>query len=103
MMPPSMPMPESRKDNPPPPPPGPPNTPDLTPLRLLEGIGNWRSYIAALEQCDRWWSNRHSWSVLGEQCSWRETVEVLHDVVRHPDWGELDQDDRQRLLGLTRR
>ena len=73
------------------------------PLRLLEGIGNWRSYIAALQQCDRWWSNRHSWSVLGEQCSWRETVEVLHDVVSHPDWGELDQYDRQRLLGLTRR
>ncbi len=93
---------ESRKDNPPPPPPRPPNTPDLTPLQLLEGIGNWRSYIAALEQCDGWWSNRHSWSVLGEQCSWRETVEVLHDVVRHPDWGELDQYDRQRLLGLTR-
>ena len=92
---------ESRKVNPPPPPPRPPNTLELDPLQMLEGVGHWRSYVEALDQCDGWWSNRHSWSVLGDQGSWRETVEVLHDVISHPDWGELDQNDRLRLLGLT--
>ncbi len=92
---------KSRNQNPPPPAPRPPDTPDLDPLHLLEGVGDWRSYVAALEQCDGWWSNRHSWSVLGEQRSWRETAEVLHDVVAQPDWNELDQYDRYRLLGLT--
>ena len=97
---------ESRKKNPPPPAPRPPNTPDLNtpdldPLQLLEGVGDWHSYVAALEQCDGWWSNRHSWSVLGEQVSWRETIEVLHDVIAHPDWSEVDEYDRLRLLGLT--
>ena len=92
---------ESRKDNPPPPPPRPPATLDLDPLQLLKGVNDWRSYVTALEQCDGWWSNRHSWSVLGDQGSWRETVEVLHDVIRHPDWRELNQHDRLRLLGLT--
>ena len=93
---------QSRKDNPPPRPPRPrpPNTPDLAPLQLLEEVVDWRSYVAALEQCDGWWSNRHSWSVLGEQSSWRETAEVLHDVIAQPDWTELDQYDRLRLLGL---
>ena len=92
---------ESRKNNPPPPAPRPPAAHDLDPLQLLEGVGDWQSYVAALEQCDGWWSNRHSWSVLGEQDSWRETMEVLHDVIRHPDWGEVDEYDRLRLLGLT--
>ena len=93
---------ESRKNNPPPPAPRPPNTPDLTPLQLLEGVGDWHSYVAALERCDGWWSNHHSWSVLGEQVSWRETIEVLHDIIAHPNWSELDEYDRLRLLGLTR-
>ena len=75
---------ESRKNNPPPPTPRPPNSLDLDPLQLLEGVTDWQSYVAALEQCDGWWSNRHSWSVLGEQSSWRETAEILHDVVAHP-------------------
>ena len=92
---------ESRRNNPPPPALRPPNTTNLDPLQLLEGVGDWQSYVAALEQCDGWWSNRHSWSVLGEQSSWRETAEVLHDIVAQPDWDELDQYNRLRLLGLT--
>ena len=93
---------ESRKDNPPPPPPRPPNTLNLDPLQLLERVEDWPSYVAALEQCDGWWSNRHRWSVLGDRNSWQATVEVLHDVIQHPDWGALDEYDRRRLLGLTR-
>ena len=93
---------ESRKDNPPPPPPRPPNTRARNPLQLLREVRDWPSYVAALEQCDGWWSNRHRWSVLGDRNSWQATVEVLHDVIRHPDWGALDEYDRRRLLGLTR-
>ena len=92
---------DARKNNPPTPAPRPRKTLDLDPLQLLEGVSDWQSYVAALEQCDGWWSNRHSWSVLGEQSSWRETAEVLHDVVAQPDWDDLDQYDRLRLLGLT--
>ena len=93
---------ESRKDNPPPPPPRPPNTHARNPLQLLREVGDWSSYVAALEQCNRWWSNRHPWSVLDDRNSWQATVEVLHDVVSQPDWGALDEYDRRRLLGLTR-
>ena len=93
---------ESRQTNPPPSPPRPPDTFDLAPMQLLERVQDWRSYVTAVHQCDGWWSNRRSWSVLGEQCSWRETVEVLHDVIRQEDWGELGEYDRLRLLGLTR-
>ena len=92
---------ESRQTDPPPPPPRPPDTVNQTPMQLLTGVQNWRSYVAALQQCDAWWSNRRSWSVLGEQTSWRETVEVLHDVIRREDWGELGEYDRRRLLGLV--
>ena len=92
---------DSRKNSPPPPAPRPPSTVDLDPLQLLEGVADWQSYVASLEQCDGWWSDRHSWSVLGEQSSWRETAEVLHDLVAQPDWNELNQYDRHRLLGLS--
>ena len=90
---------ESRKIHPPPPAPRPRTTPGLDPLLLLEGVGDWSSYVEALEQCDGWWSHHHSWSVLGERDSWRETAEVLHDVVARPDWQALGPYDRHRLLG----
>ena len=95
---------EARRNNPPPRPPAPrpPDTLDQIPLQLFEGVTDWQSYVAALEQCDAWWSHHQSWSVLGEQSSWRETAEVLNDVVAQTDWGKLDQYDRLRLLGLTR-
>ena len=92
---------EARRNNPPRSATPPPNTYDLEPLQLLKGVTDWRSYVAALEQCDGWWRNQHAWSVLGEHTSWRETAEVLHDVVSQPDWDALDQHDRDRLLGLT--
>ena len=70
-------------------------------MQLLKQVRDWRSYVTAPHQCDIWWSNRRSWSVLGEQRSWRETIEVLHDVIRREDWSELGECDRLRLLGLT--
>lgn len=92
---------DARENNPPAPAVRPRQTLDLEPLQLFEGVSDWQSYVAALEQCNDWWSNRQSWSVLGEQRSWRETAEVLHHVVAHPDWDEFDKYDRLRLLGLT--
>ena len=91
---------ESRKENPPRRPSRLPVTVDSTPMQLLEKVDNWRSYVKALEQCDRWWSERHRWSVLGEQYSWNDTIQDLHDVVQE-DWRELSDDDKNRLLGLT--
>ena len=92
---------KSRQSDPPPLPPRPRDAPNLTPLQLLEGVRDWRSFVSALEHCDGWWSNRRPWSVLGEQGSWRETVEVLHDVASQRDWSRLEEYDRRRLLGLT--
>ncbi len=92
---------ESRKENPPRPPLRLPVTVDSTPRKLLEEVDGWRSYVAALEQCDRWWSERHAWSVLGEPCSWSETIQVLHDVVKQENWRTLGDYDKKRLLGLT--
>ena len=92
---------ESRKENRPRPPSRLPLAVDSTPMQLLGKVDNWRSYVKALEQCDRWWSERHPWSVLGEQYSWSETIQDLHDVVKQEDWRELSDDDPSRLLGLT--
>ena len=92
---------ESRKENRPRPPARRPVAVDSTPMQLLGKVDNWRSYVKALEQCDRWWSERHPWSVLGEQYSWSETIQDLHDVVKQEDWRELSDDDRSRLLGRT--
>ena len=63
---------------------------------------DWRDYVDALQQCDRWWSTRSGrWSVLGELYSWSQTIQELHDVVVRRDWRSLDDHDRQRMLGLT--
>ena len=94
---------ELRQANPPSPPPRSRNSINLHPSELLQGVRDWRSYVAALQQCDIWWSHRHSWTVLGEHSSWRETTAVLHDVIRCDDWGELGEYDRRRLLGAVRR
>ena len=86
----------------------PPVTINSTPMRLLEEVDDWRSYVAALEQCDRWWwwwskrRGKHQWSVLGETDSWRKTIQDLHDVAKRKDWRELSDDDRSCLLGLRK-
>ena len=77
------------------------DTRNPTPKQLLEGFHDWRSYIEALRQCDDWWRDHYSWSVLGDQCSWLETVKVLHDVIKWKDWDTLSDDNLRRLLGLT--
>ena len=72
------------------------------PAGILQEVADWRDYVDALEQCDRWWS-MHSgrWSVLGELYSWSQTIQELHDVVVNRDWRSLDDHDCRRLLGLT--
>ncbi len=71
------------------------------PKQLLEGVRDWRSYVEALRKCDEWWRDRRPWSVLGDQCSYLETVKVLHDVIKWKDWDTLSDDNCRRLLGLT--
>ena len=75
---------------------------DSEPLQLLQTVSDWRSYVDALEHCDKWWQSHHSWSVLGEKYSWSETIQVLHDIVKRKDWGSVSDYDRNRLLGRTR-
>lgn len=95
----------SRRRNPPQqtalPPPPTSTGPESTPRSLLQEVVDWRDYVDALEQCDRWWNHRFGWSVLGEMNSWSETIQALHDVVVRRDWRSLDDDDRRCLLGLT--
>ena len=93
---------ESRQTNPPAPPPRSRNSPILNPNQLFQTVGDWRSFVAALQQCNSWWSHRQPWSVLDERSSWLETIDVLHDVVTWKDWGELSGYNRRRLLGVTR-
>lgn len=72
------------------------------PAGILQEIDDWRAYVDALEQSDRWWSMQSGrWSVLGELYSWSQTIQELHDVVVNRDWRSLDDHDRRRLLGLT--
>ena len=72
------------------------------PMRLLEQVTDWDSYVAALRECDIWWCNRFSWSVLGEPISWRHTIDVLRDILTRMDLADLDDHDRRRVLGLAR-
>ncbi len=94
---------ESRKENPPRPPPRPAVTINSTPKQLLKEVDDWRSYVAALDQCDRWWWSKSNkeWSVLEETDSWSETIQGLNDVVKQENWRTLDDYDKRRLLGLT--
>lgn len=74
------------------------------PAGILHEVVDWRDYVDALEQCDRWWSmNSGRWSVLGELYSWSQTIQELHDVVVNRDWRSLDDHDRRRLLGRSPR
>ena len=91
---------EWRQLNPPRPPPS-PEKDDIEPLKLLENVSDWKSYIDALEQCDSWWQAGHPWSVLGETHSWSETIQVLHDILMRKDWHTMSEYDKKRLLGLT--
>ena len=71
------------------------------PMTLLEQVTDWDSYVAALRDCDIWWSNRHPWSVLGESVSWRHTIEALRDILTREDFANLDDNDQRRILGLA--
>ena len=70
-------------------------------MTLLQRVTDWDSYVAALRECDIWWSNRYPWSVLGEPVSWHHTIEVLRDILTRKDFAHLDDDDRRRVLGLA--
>ena len=72
------------------------------PMTLLEQVTDWDSYVAALRDCDVWWSNRQPSSVLGEPISWRHTIEFLHDILTRRDLPDLDDDDQRRVLGTAR-
>ena len=70
-------------------------------MQLLQRADDWRGYVRALEECDRWWCTHYDWSVLSELYSWSETIQGLHDVVVRRNWRTLDDHDRRRMLGLV--
>ena len=70
------------------------------PMTLLEQVTSWDNYVAALRDCDIWRSDRNYFSVLGESVSWRHTIEFLHDIIAQNDLVDLNDESRQRLLGL---
>ena len=71
------------------------------PMTLLKRVTDWDSYVAALRECDIWWSDRYPWSVLGEPISWRHTIEVLRDILTRKNFANFDDNDRRRVLGLA--
>ncbi len=75
--------------------------PVMAPMALLQQVTDWDSYVAALRECDVWWSNRQRSSVLGEPVSWRHTIEVLRDILTRMDLADLNDHDRKRVLGLA--
>ena len=76
------------------------------PMRLLEGVDDWGSYVVALEQCDWWW-RRHPpenrWSVLGETHSYLHTICAGRKVAQLPDWRNLKQDECDILRGVDQK
>ncbi len=92
----------ARNKNPPPPQPLAGTGGGMTaPMELLQQVTDWDSYVAALRECDIWWSNHYPWSVLGEPVSWRHTIEVLRDILALENLADLDHHDRRRVLGLA--
>ena len=74
---------------------------DSEPMQLLEAVDDWKSYVEALEQCDQWWRSKgYLYSVLGEPCSWRETIQILHGLIRQ-DWSTLGDYHQKCLLAKT--
>ena len=73
-----------------------------TPMQLLEGVDDWKSYVSALKQCNQWWKGQYEWSVLEEQYSWSETIQDLNSLVNRPNWRTLTDDDKKRLLGIRK-
>ena len=71
------------------------------PMTLLQRVTDWDSYVAALRECDIWWSNLYPWSVLGEPVSWCHTIGVLRDILTREDLVDLDDADQRRVLGLA--
>lgn len=74
------------------------------PIHLLENGGprNWRSYLAALRECDAYWLSRGwGFTVLGERQSYLHTISVGHEVVQLEDWSTLTRTEIQALLGLS--
>ena len=92
---------KDREQNPPKVPQEPPSLPDR-PLTLLQGVTDWNGYLNALKLCDRWWVSRTDHSVLGKSSSWYDTIYQLRPIVRQ-NWGEIEDDDGKRLLGLLRK
>ena len=72
------------------------------PMTLLQQVTDWDSYVAALRECDIWWSSRFRYSVLGESISWHHTIQVLHEILTQQNLADLNNEDRRRVLGLAR-
>ena len=78
-------------------------------MQLLEEVNDWRSYVAALEKCDLWWSweshrtTTNPFSVLGEKLSYLHTIGAGRKLAQLPNWRNLKQCECYILRGDARK
>lgn len=73
-------------------------------LGYLDQAQDWRGYVRALDQCQKWWEGRpEGWTVYGDMCSWTHTIEQIQPIAVVENWDELvEPDEIKQLVGRYR-
>ncbi len=82
--------------------------PDIEPLpsntdnfpELLTEANSWAAYLEALSKCDRYCRQRYSFSVLGDEWSYIDTIAYGTEIARRGDWKQLSLTEKRILLGI---
>lgn len=70
-------------------------------LAYLNDADCWSAYLRALKKCNESWLDEgHGWSVLGDSCSWFQTIQQVRTIARCEDWTGLSDLQIRMLLGL---
>ena len=69
-------------------------------LGYLDGVQDWRGYVSALTRCQEWWEDHpRDWTVYGATRSWTHTIEQVMPIAIMDDWGGLNRNEVNQLLG----
>jgi HKD family nuclease len=69
-------------------------------LGYFDQVQDWRGYVKALDQCQKWWEGRpEGWTVYDDTRSWTHTIEQVGLIATTDDWNDLTEDEIRQLLG----
>lgn len=71
-------------------------------IEYLDHAQDWRGYVDALTQCQKWWEVRsRGWTVYGDTRSWTHTIEQVRRIAILDDWDNLNEDEIRKLMGKS--